>query len=113
MNYPISFPPITDEVAFCDFIPKNYLADFHFLFANNVGLFSLEEKLILIVLDRDGYFYGFQKPSPEFLHNLWKFGIYFQTFSVFNKEKTIYSCFLKQFIRANPDFKPNFILKNL
>lgn len=109
----IAFPPVGSEVALCHFNPSNYLKDYQLLFDNYSNTFSIEEKLMLFVLDRDGYFYSFSKPDPNFLHQLWVFGIYIQGFSIFNENKNFYSCFLKSFVKDNPNFKPNFIFRNL
>lgn len=110
--YNVSFPPVQNEVALADFIPLNYLKDYALFFTKSVNLFTIEEKLLLIVLDRDGYFYSTEKPNPKFLIRLWKFGIHFKGIKVFRGEQSVYTCFLNRFMAENPDFKPTSILKN-
>lgn len=111
MNY-LSFPQVQDEVVLADFIPQNYLKDYALFFTKSVNLFTIEEKLLLLVLDRDGYFYASKKPNPKFLLRLWKFGIHFKGIKVFRADQSIYTCFLNRFMVENPDFKPTSILKN-
>jgi len=101
-----------EEVSLCCFVPTNHLKEFNaILFSELFSLATIEEKMLIVVLDRDGYFYSDLKPSPEFLLKLKEYKIYIQGFSVFNQFLKIYGCFLKSFVLNNPGFKPLLFLK--
>lgn len=100
------------EVSLNCFVPNNHLKDHNTkLFNDQFKILSLEEKLLLVVLDRDGYFYSDVKPAPKFLLTLKEHKIYIQAFSMFNPFSTSYGCFLKSFVLNNPGFKPMSFLK--
>lgn len=95
------------EVSLNNFVPQNYLKNVETpIFFDNFKTFTVEEKLLLVVLDRDGYFYSSVKPSPVFLMILKRHEIFIQAFCLFNNFKRNYGCFLKSFALSNPDFKP-------
>lgn len=108
-----NFTPVQEEISLVSFVPKTFLKKYSHILKANSEDFSLEENLILIVLDRDGYFYSGVKPEPVFLLKLYTCGIYVKAFGIFNNQKRLYSCFLKTFIEANPKFKPTGLLKNM
>lgn len=101
MNY--IFTTFTDEVAIKFYKPSNFLLDFPDIFAQD---WEIKEILKLIELDKNGFFITYQKPSPLFLLNLYHSKIYLITFTLFKENKKNYSCFLKQFAKQFPDFKP-------
>lgn len=108
----ILFKNYQEEVSLSCFVPSNHLKEYNaILFSELFSLATIEEKMLLVVLDRDGYFYSDLKPSPEFLLKLKEYKIYIQAFSVFNQFLKIYGCFLKSFVLKNPGFKPLMFLK--
>lgn len=105
----LNFPLIQEEMCISSFSPANFLKEFAATLTNSTIDFSIEEKLVLIVLDRDGYFYSKTKPEPILLYKLHQCGIFVHAFTIFKGEQKIYSCFSKIFIELNPDFKPTLI----
>lgn len=108
----LNFIPVQEEVSLINFSPVNFLRGYSSFFSRDSDLFTLEEKLILIVIDRDGCIYSNIKPDPEFLFKLYTCEIYVKAFVVFNNKKRLYSCFLKSFMDLNPNYKPTTYLKN-
>ncbi|WP_289057630.1 hypothetical protein [uncultured Flavobacterium sp.] len=100
----LNFVNYQEEVSIVEFKPNYHLKEYDLIFfdADYVEL-SLEEKLLIIVLDRDGYFFSDIKPSPEFLILLKRHGIYVQAFSFSTIVSKKYGCFLKSFIKNNPE----------
>ena len=105
----LNFPLIQEEIHISFFSPANFLKEFATTLATSTIDFSIEEKLVLIVLDRDGYFYSETKPEPILLFKLHQCGIFVHAFMLFKGEKKVYTCFSKIFIELNPDFKPTLI----
>lgn len=108
------FNQYREDVSLSCFVPTSFLkGNVEELLEGEFNDFSLQERLFLVVLDRDGYFYSEVKPSPTFLSVLAKYKIYVQAFSVFNAKSKVYGCFLKTFVKNNPKFIPtNFLNKN-
>lgn len=110
----ITFKQEREDLSLICFVPKNFLkvhgSD---LLEIEFNEFSIQEKMLLLILDRDGYFYSKVKPTPFFLSVLAKYKIYVQAFTIFNSESKYYGCFLKSFTESNPSFKPtSHIYKN-
>lgn len=100
----LNFVNYQEEVSMVEFRPSNHLkgSDLIFFDADYEEL-SIEEKLLIIVLDRDGYFFSNIKPSPEFLMLLKRHSIFVQAFSFNTIVSKKYGCFLKSFIKNNPE----------
>lgn len=94
----LNFINYQEEISINQFKANKHLNNFEL----NIEELTLEEKLLIVVLDRDGYFFTDQKPSPDFLIFLKKNGIYVQAFSFFSVVSKTYGCFLKTFINMNP-----------
>ena len=105
-----TFPSFQSDVALVNSKPNNFLKNHPELFKNQMEIFSIDQCLLLLVLDRDGFFYSDVKPEPSFLLKLKENNVFVNAFSVFNKNNRVYGCFLKNFILANPRFKPTMFL---
>lgn len=103
-------PPFQSDVALTSNKPNNFLKDHPELFKNQMETFSIHQCLLLVVLDRDGFFYSDVKPEPAFLLKLKENKVYVDAFSFSNKKKRLYGCFLKTWSSINPSFKPTIFL---
>lgn len=103
----LSFINYQEEVSLSCFVPTNHLKEYNAILLNDLfKMVTMEERMLLIVLDRDGYFYTKIKPRPEFLLLLKEHKIHVQASSLFNQFISIYGCFLKSFVLKNPKFQP-------
>jgi hypothetical protein len=108
----LKFANFQEEISLVQFKPTNYLREYEFsFFDSQFGSLNDHEKLLIIVLDRDGYFFSDTKPSPSFLLLLKRANIFVQAFKVFTHFKSSYGCFLKSFVTDNPNIKPTSYLK--
>ncbi|MEO6102470.1 MAG: hypothetical protein ABIP44_02390 [Pseudoxanthomonas sp.] len=102
----LKFANYQEEISIVEYQPVNYLKDVDFLFFDaDYEELSIEEKLLIVVLDRDGFFFSEIKPSPGFLILLKRHSIYVEAFSFYNGMSKIYGVFLKLFIKSNPNHK--------
>lgn len=103
----LSFTNYQEEISLNCFVPTNHLKEYDTeIFNDPFEVLTIREKMLLVVLDRDGYFYSDIKPSPMFLKTLKDEKIYVQAFCAFTQFKRSYGCFLKSFFKNNPEFKP-------
>ncbi|MBZ4037828.1 hypothetical protein K6T82_23930 [Flavobacterium sp. 17A] len=95
----LNFPNYQEEVSIVNITPSSMLKGFESLFEDDqFNEMTIEEKLLILVLDRDGYFFSKIKPLPSFLILLKKHGIFVEAFVFYNEKARIYACFLKTFI---------------
>jgi len=100
----LKFTNYQEEISIVEYQPVKYLKDVDFLFFDaDYEELSIEEKLLIVVLDRDGFFFTEIKPSPGFLILLKRHSIYVEAFSFYNGMSKIYGVFLKLFIKNNPN----------
>lgn len=100
----LKFANYQEEISIVEYQPNNYLKNVDLIFFDaDYEELSIEEKLLIVVLDRDGYFFSEIKPSPGLLILLKRHKIFVQAFSFNTVISKTYGVFLKSFIENNPN----------